>query len=173
MVRGDSHDVAAYVGRKRCFFQCLASGGVAGRLGERSRGGAWPRGSIRAASLAFDHRLGCAERVPQGLHAHVEVGHLGLRHSGLGVERFSQGAGLGADRATLFGQLDAATAPAWKTKPSFYLVATEDGMIPPPAQRMMAERAGAKVREAAGSHAIYVSRPQPVADLIAEAAAAA
>ena len=65
----------------------------------------------------------------------------------------------------------AATDPAWKHKPSFYLVATEDGMIPPPAQRMMAGRAGATVREAAGSHAIYVSRPQPVADIIEAAAA--
>ncbi len=64
----------------------------------------------------------------------------------------------------------AATAPAWKSKPSFYLVATDDGMIPPPAQRMMAARAGATVREAAGSHAIYVSRPQPVADIIEAAA---
>jgi hypothetical protein len=45
-------------------------------------------------------------------------------------------------------------------------VATQDGMIPPPAQRMMAERAGATVREEAGSHAIYVSKPQPVADII-------
>ena len=65
----------------------------------------------------------------------------------------------------------AATAPAWKTKPSFYLVATDDHMIPPPAQRMMAERAGAKVSEAAGSHAIYVSRPEPVADIIIAATA--
>jgi pimeloyl-ACP methyl ester carboxylesterase len=64
----------------------------------------------------------------------------------------------------------AATDPAWKSKPSFYLVATEDGMIPPPAQRMMAERAGATVREAAGSHAIYVSKPEPVADIIEAAA---
>ncbi len=58
------------------------------------------------------------------------------------------------------------TTAAWKTKPSFYLAATEDGMIPPPAQRMMAQRAGATIREAAGSHAIYVSRPGAVADII-------
>jgi hypothetical protein len=50
------------------------------------------------------------------------------------------------------------------------LVATQNGMIPPPAQRMMAERAGATVREEAGSHAIYVSKPQPVADIIEAAA---
>jgi pimeloyl-ACP methyl ester carboxylesterase len=66
----------------------------------------------------------------------------------------------------------AVTKPAWKTKPSFYLVATEDGMIPPPAQRMMAQRAGATVREVAGSHAVYVSKPGPVADIIEAAAAA-
>lgn len=60
---------------------------------------------------------------------------------------------------------------AWRTKASWYLVATDDRMIPPPAQRAMAERAGATVTEAAGSHAIYVSRPEAVAELIKQAAA--
>jgi pimeloyl-ACP methyl ester carboxylesterase len=60
--------------------------------------------------------------------------------------------------------------PAWKSKPSWYLVATEDRMIPPPAQRIMAQRAGASVVEVAGSHAIYVSQPATVARLIAKAA---
>ena len=60
--------------------------------------------------------------------------------------------------------------PAWKTKPSWYLVATEDQMIPPPAQRQMAARAGSNVAEAPGSHAIYVSKPETVAALIAKAA---
>ena len=60
--------------------------------------------------------------------------------------------------------------PAWRSKPSWYLVATEDKMIPPPAQRQMATRAGASVAEAAGSHAIYISQPEAVAALIAEAA---
>lgn len=64
------------------------------------------------------------------------------------------------------------TVPAWKTKQSFYLVATEDHMIPPAAQRMMAERAGATVVETPGSHAVYVSRPEAVAALIEKAAAA-
>ncbi len=50
----------------------------------------------------------------------------------------------------------AVTTPAWKTKPSWYLVASEDKMIPPPAQRLMAKRAGSTVVESAGSHAIYV-----------------
>jgi pimeloyl-ACP methyl ester carboxylesterase len=60
---------------------------------------------------------------------------------------------------------------AWKSKPSWYLVATEDMMIPPDAQRFMAKRAEAKVIEVKGSHAVYVSQPQAVADLIAKAAA--
>ena len=62
------------------------------------------------------------------------------------------------------------SAPAWRSKPSWYLVATEDRMIPPPAQRAMAARAGATVVEAAGSHAIYVSQPAAVAALIEQAA---
>ncbi|HEX6626675.1 MAG TPA: alpha/beta hydrolase, partial [Gemmatimonadaceae bacterium] len=64
------------------------------------------------------------------------------------------------------------TEPAWKTKPSWYLVATDDRMIPPDAQRFMSKRAGAKVVETKGSHALYVSRPAPVAELIEQAAAA-
>ena len=60
--------------------------------------------------------------------------------------------------------------PAWKTKPSWYLVATEDKMIPPPAQRFMSKRAGSTVVEVAGSHAIYVSQPDAVAALIQTAA---
>jgi pimeloyl-ACP methyl ester carboxylesterase len=60
--------------------------------------------------------------------------------------------------------------PAWKTKPSWYLVATDDRMIPPAAQRFMAKRAGATVVEVAGSHAVYVSQPDAVAGLIAQAA---
>ena len=56
--------------------------------------------------------------------------------------------------------------PAWRTKPSWYLATTADRMIPPDAQRSMAKRANATVVEAAGSHAIYVSKPDPVATLI-------
>ncbi len=59
---------------------------------------------------------------------------------------------------------------AWKTKPSWFLVATEDKMIPPPAQHFMSKRAGSKVIEVAGSHAIYVSQPDAVAKLIEDAA---
>ncbi len=59
--------------------------------------------------------------------------------------------------------------PAWKTKPSWYLVATDDKMIPPRAQRFMSKRAGSTVIEVAGSHAIYVSQPDAVAALIEKA----
>jgi len=60
--------------------------------------------------------------------------------------------------------------PAWRSKPSWYLVTTDDRMIPPPLQREMSERAGATVVETPGSHSIYVSQPAVVADLIERAA---
>jgi len=60
----------------------------------------------------------------------------------------------------------AVSEPAWKSKPSWYLVATEDKMIPPPAQRLMSKRAGSTVVEEKGSHSIYVSKPKAVAALI-------
>src|SRR5258705_9652802 len=62
------------------------------------------------------------------------------------------------------------TQAAWKSKPSWYLVATDDHMIPPDAQRFMSKRAGATVVETKGSHALYVSRPKPVAEIIKQAA---
>jgi pimeloyl-ACP methyl ester carboxylesterase len=64
----------------------------------------------------------------------------------------------------------AVTEPAWKSKPSYYLVATQDLMIPVDAQRSMADRAGSTVAEVAGSHAVYVSKPKEVAALIRRAA---
>jgi pimeloyl-ACP methyl ester carboxylesterase len=67
----------------------------------------------------------------------------------------------------------AISQPAWRTKPSWYLVSTEDRMIPPDAQRAMSKRAGSTVVEVKGSHAVYVSQPQAVADLIKKAALAA
>jgi pimeloyl-ACP methyl ester carboxylesterase len=66
----------------------------------------------------------------------------------------------------------AVSEPAWKAKPSWYLIATEDKMIPPPAQQFMSKRAAATVVEAKGSHAIYVSKPEAVAALIRKAAQA-
>jgi pimeloyl-ACP methyl ester carboxylesterase len=71
--------------------------------------------------------------------------------------------GLGAISGTI-------SEPTWRTKPSWYLVTTEDRMIPPEAQRAMSKRAGATVVEIKGSHAIYVSQPKAVADLIEQAA---
>ena len=65
----------------------------------------------------------------------------------------------------------AVSKPAWKSKPSWYLISTEDRMIPPDAQRAMSKRAGATVVEAKGSHAVYASQPKAVAALIQEAAA--
>ena len=64
----------------------------------------------------------------------------------------------------------AVTEAAWRKKPSWYLVATDDRMIPPPAQQFMAKRAGATVVESKGSHAIYVSKPEVVASIIKSAA---
>jgi pimeloyl-ACP methyl ester carboxylesterase len=73
--------------------------------------------------------------------------------------------GLGALNGTV-------NEPAWRTKPSWYLIATEDRMIPPPAQRAMCERLGATSVEVAASHAVYVSQPGAVAALVAKAAEA-
>jgi pimeloyl-ACP methyl ester carboxylesterase len=73
--------------------------------------------------------------------------------------------GLGA----LEGEVD---EPAWKNKPSWYLLTTDDRMIPAAAQRFMSKRADATVVEVAGNHAIYVSRPEDVASIIKKAAQA-
>jgi pimeloyl-ACP methyl ester carboxylesterase len=64
----------------------------------------------------------------------------------------------------------AVSQPWWKSKPSWYLVSTDDKMIPASAQRAMSKRAGLKTVEVKGSHAVYVSQPVAVADLIAKAA---
>jgi pimeloyl-ACP methyl ester carboxylesterase len=64
----------------------------------------------------------------------------------------------------------AVTEASWKSKPSWYLVAKDDKMIPPPAQRQMSQRAGSSVTEVPGSHAVYVSRPKAVAEVIEKAA---
>ena len=69
--------------------------------------------------------------------------------------------------AALNGQV---TSPAWKSRPSWYLVTADDRMIPAPAQRQMAGRAKATVVETAGSHAVYVANPKVVAKLIEQAA---
>lgn len=64
----------------------------------------------------------------------------------------------------------AVAQPAWRTKRSWYVIATDDRMIPPPAQHAMSERIGAQTVEVAGSHSVYVSQPTAVADLIKQAA---
>ena len=64
----------------------------------------------------------------------------------------------------------AVSEPAWKTKPSWYLLTTEDKMIPPDAQRQMAKRAGATIVEVKSSHSVFLSQPQAVATLIEKAA---
>jgi pimeloyl-ACP methyl ester carboxylesterase len=60
--------------------------------------------------------------------------------------------------------------PAWRSKPIWYLLASDDQMIPPPVQHSMAERAGSTVAEVPGSHSVYVSQPAAVAELIKWAA---
>jgi pimeloyl-ACP methyl ester carboxylesterase len=65
------------------------------------------------------------------------------------------------------------TEPAWRAKPSWHLLTTEDKMIPPAAQRVMSGRAGATVTVATASHSVYVSQPAAVAAIITQAASAA
>jgi pimeloyl-ACP methyl ester carboxylesterase len=64
------------------------------------------------------------------------------------------------------------TNPAWRTKPSWYMITTQDRMIPPPAQHAMSERAGSTVVEVPASHSVYVSQPGTVAELIEQASSA-
>ena len=69
------------------------------------------------------------------------------------------------------GALDGkVTQASWKAKPSYYLIARDDRMIPPPAQQFMSKRIGAKVVEVPGSHSVYVSQPEAVVKLIEQAA---
>jgi pimeloyl-ACP methyl ester carboxylesterase len=69
------------------------------------------------------------------------------------------------------GALDGkVTQASWKTKPSYYLIARDDRMIPPPAQQFMSKRIGARVVEVAGSHSVYISQPEAVVKLIEQAA---
>ena len=94
-------------------------------------------------------------------------------HDSLAADVDAERAAFMADSQVPWG-LDALNGavgePAWRSKPSWYLVASDDRMIPPAAQRLMAGRAGSTVVEVAGSHAVYVSRPDAVAELIEAAA---
>jgi len=90
-------------------------------------------------------------------------------HASFAADLSAEQAGFMADSQVPWG-VDALGGtirePAWRSKPSWYLIATEDRMIPPPAQREMSARAGSTVVEVAGSHSIYVSKPEAVAALI-------
>ena len=68
---------------------------------------------------------------------------------------------------------DVMGVPAWKSHPTWYLVATNDQAIPPDAERMFAQRMGASTIEVASSHVAMVSHPEEVARLIRAAAQAA
>lgn len=73
--------------------------------------------------------------------------------------------------ASIFGT--AIGAPAWKAKPSYGIVATQDRMINPDLERSMYKRAGARVTEIKGSHVVFLSQPRAVADVIEQAARSA
>jgi pimeloyl-ACP methyl ester carboxylesterase len=94
-------------------------------------------------------------------------------HASFAGDLSAEQAAFMADSQVLWG-VDALggeiTDAAWRSKPSWYLVTTEDRMIPPPAQREMSSRAGSTVVEVDGSHSIYVSKPEAVADLVEKAA---
>jgi hypothetical protein len=96
-------------------------------------------------------------------------------HASFGADLPADLAAFMADSEVPWG-VDAAagtvTDPAWRTKPSWYLVATEDREIPPAAQRTMSQRAGSTIIEVPASHAIYITQPTPVADLIKQAVSA-
>jgi len=80
---------------------------------------------------------------------------------------------LAASQASWGGQAFAGSvaAAAWRTKPSHYIVAAQDRMIPPAAQKQMAERAGSGISEIAASHAVMISHAAEVADAIEAAGA--
>jgi pimeloyl-ACP methyl ester carboxylesterase len=104
-------------------------------------------------------------------------GFIWMPREGFGTA-FSQHAA--ADRAALLAATqrpiavaciqEKAPKPIWKTKPSWYLIAEEDRMIDPATQRFMAERMGARIRSEKVDHTPLVSAPEPVVNMILEAA---
>jgi pimeloyl-ACP methyl ester carboxylesterase len=97
-------------------------------------------------------------------------------HASFGADLPAADAAFLADSQVPWGadaMAQAVTEPGWRSKPSWYLVATEDRMIPPSAQRTMAQRANATTVEAVASHAVYMSQPRAVAALIRQACAPA
>jgi pimeloyl-ACP methyl ester carboxylesterase len=94
-------------------------------------------------------------------------------HDAFGADLSAADAAFLADSQVPWGadaMAGAVTEPAWRSKPSWYLIATEDRMITPSDQRAMANRAGATTVEVAASHAVYMSQPRAVAALIRQAA---
>jgi pimeloyl-ACP methyl ester carboxylesterase len=90
-------------------------------------------------------------------------------HASFGADLSRDDATFLADAQVPWGRdamAEAVTTPAWRTKPSWYLVATDDQMIPPSDQRAMALRTGATTAEISASHAVYLSQPSAVADVI-------
>lgn len=93
-------------------------------------------------------------------------------HSSFGADLSTADAAFLADAQVPYAvaaMVEPITDPAWRSKPSWYLVATEDRMIVASMQREMARRAGATVVEVAASHAVYMSQPEATADLIRQA----
>jgi pimeloyl-ACP methyl ester carboxylesterase len=96
-------------------------------------------------------------------------------HGSFGADLPDDLAAFMADSQSPWGTKAAAgtiTDPAWRTKPSWYLVATQDREIPPATQRAMSRRARSTVYELAATHGVYITQPAPVADLIRQAARA-
>jgi pimeloyl-ACP methyl ester carboxylesterase len=96
-------------------------------------------------------------------------------HASFGADLADDLAAFMADSQVPWG-VDAAagpvTDPAWRSKPSWYMVTTQDREIPPTAQRAMSRRAGSTVVEVAATHAVYITQPVPVAELIGQAVSA-
>jgi pimeloyl-ACP methyl ester carboxylesterase len=97
-------------------------------------------------------------------------------HTWFGADLRAEDAAFMADAQVPFA-VDAieepVTVPAWRHKPSWYLIATEDRMIAPSTQRAMAQRAGATSVEVAASHAVYMSQPEQTAAVIRQACVSA
>ena len=136
----------------------------------------WAAGGIIRSSVVTMYQLGLA-RQAGSVTGPPRDGHLFLDrdkfHDSFAGDLPTDEAAFMADSQVPWGVdalAGAISDPAWKNKPSWYLVATDDRMIPPAAQRLMSKRAGSTVVEVAGSHAIYVSQPEAVAALIEKAA---
>jgi len=164
--RADSYSGQAGSAYGRCIAVRFPSGEscveVDGRVAARHRVSTAPPHHRGSANAVTDHNVG-VEQGFEGRKLHsAEASQLCAKLRDL-INR-----GPGKDDVEALN--GAVTKPAWQSKPSCYLVATDDRMIPPPAQRFMAKRAGSSVVEIKGSHAVYVSQPEAIAELIGKAA---